>query len=97
MSDAPRIRRNSASTGAQKWVALVSAPVFFLIAGTLANGGLETVSTVFALLAMAMPLVFVVLAIRDWVWAMRSYRARQTAIPEESPRSAATTSEPELP
>jgi hypothetical protein len=46
---------------------------------------------------MAMPLVFVVLAIRDWVWAMRSYRARQTAIPEESPRLSATTSEPEVP
>jgi len=93
MSDAPRIRRNSASTGAQKWVALVSAPVFFLIAGTLANGGLETVSTVFALLAMAMPPVFVVLAIRDWVWAMRAYRARQNTIPAEDAHPPATTSE----
>lgn len=93
MSDAPRIRRNSASTGAQKWVALVSAPIFFLIAGTLANSGMETVSTVFALLAMAMPPVFLVLAIRDWVWAMRAYRARQTEIAEELTRPSETTAE----
>jgi len=69
----PRFQR-PASDGAQKWVALVSAPVFFLIAGTLANGGLETVSTVFALLAMFMPVVFVALLIRDWVRIVRGRR-----------------------
>ncbi|CCG43165.1 hypothetical protein [Magnetospirillum molischianum] len=71
MTDAPRIQKRTASDGAQKWVALVSAPVFFLIAGTLANGGLETASTVFALLAMAMPAVFVALVIRDWIRVAR--------------------------
>jgi len=83
MSDLPQIRRRSASDSAQKWVALVSAPFFFLVAGTLANGGLETVSTVFAILAMLMPVVFVGLVIRDWLRAVRE--RRQQAEPEQAP------------
>jgi hypothetical protein len=63
--------RRDESRRAQKWVALVSAPVFFLIAGTLANAGMEQVSTAFAILAMAMPAVFVLLALRDLVVRIR--------------------------
>lgn len=80
MTDLPQIRRRTAADSAQKWVALVSAPVFFLIAGTLANGGLETVSTVFAILAMAMPVVFVGLVIRDWLRAVRERREQDTPL-----------------
>jgi len=76
MTEVPQIRRRTAAASGQKWVALVSAPVFFLIAGTLANGGLETVSTVFALLAMAMPVIFVALVIRDWLRLAREQRAQ---------------------
>jgi len=62
-----RTRQQEDSRRSQKWVALVSAPIFFLIAGTLANAGREQASTAFALLALAMPAVFVGLLVRDWV------------------------------
>jgi len=60
-------QRRENSRRSQKWVALLAAPIFFLIAGTLANAGMEQVSTTFAILAMAMPGVFLVLLLRDWL------------------------------
>ena len=70
-----------------KWYALMAAPLFFLIAGTLANAGDETVSTVFALLAMGMVPLFLLLLGRDALRAKRAHdqwRRRKAAEAQSS-------------
>jgi len=71
-----------------KWYALLSAPVFFMLGGALSFGGQPWLSTVFAMLAMAMPVVFVILAVRDGLRARRAYRAWLAARADQTPPAA---------
>lgn len=76
----PPLPRRSKNRGAmQKWYALLAAPIFFMLAGALAFSEQDRMSTFFAILAMAMPLIFVILALRDTIRMAKTHREWQKA------------------
>jgi hypothetical protein len=93
----PMPRRFKNRDQMQKWYALLAAPIFFMLAGALAFSEQDRMSTFFAILAMTMPLIFVILAVRDTIRMARLHRewqqahaARAAAIAQATPPAPPT-------